>query len=290
MNNFTLLTITLTASLLGNVFRKLYTDKYPSTGKSRHIFNLTSALSCALFLFILNGKLQLSAFTLFLGILFGLLTATQQIFLLKSLQCGPLSYTSLMMSFSTVIPAFSGLLFFGESIVPIQIIGMILMGICMFLSTNFEGDEKEKSIKWIIYCGVTFFTTGFIGLMQKIHQTSVHKEELGAFLITAFIISAIFSGICSLTTGEKAPKIIFRPAPLIIMILCGITAAIVNQLNLYLSGVMDSAVFFPIVNGGTLVLTVISSLIFFKERPTIKQWIGIFLGIVAVILLCNPFN
>ena len=73
------------------------------------------------------------------------------------------------------------------------------------------------------------------------------------------------------------------------MVLCGVFSAINNKFNLYLSGVIDSAVFFPIVNGGGLILTTISAFILFKERCTKKQWGGLFFGILSVVFLCNPF-
>ena len=49
---------------------------------------------------------------------------------------------------------------------------------------------------------------------------------------------------------------------------------------------MKSAIFFPIVNGGGLMLTAISSQIIFKEKLDAQKWLGIIIGIVAVILLC----
>ena len=55
------------------------------------------------------------------------------------------------------------------------------------------------------------------------------------------------------------------------------------------SGVMDTAVFFPIVNGGGLVLTAALAMIVFRERLTRRQWIGMLLGILSVILVCDPF-
>ena len=54
----------------------------------------------------------------------------------------------------------------------------------------------------------------------------------------------------------------------------------------YLSGVIDSVIFFPVVNGGGLVLTTLASLLIFKERLRGKQWIGILLGIASVLCLC----
>ena len=76
---------------------------------------------------------------------------------------------------------------------------------------------------------------------------------------------------------------------LAIMIVSGVCVAVNNKFNLYLSGVMDSAVFFPIVNGGGLVLATLSAVILFKEKLSTKQWIGVILGITSVVFLCNPF-
>ena len=73
------------------------------------------------------------------------------------------------------------------------------------------------------------------------------------------------------------------------MIASGACAAVNNKFNLYLSGVMDSAVFFPIVNGGGLVLTTLAAVLLFKEKLSKKQWIGVVLGIASVVFLCNPF-
>ena len=74
-----------------------------------------------------------------------------------------------------------------------------------------------------------------------------------------------------------------------LMLLVGGGCAVNNKLNLYLSGVLDSAVFFPIVNGGGLVLTTFASSVLFKEKLNTKQWIGLIVGIVSVLFLANPF-
>jgi drug/metabolite transporter (DMT)-like permease len=73
---------------------------------------------------------------------------------------------------------------------------------------------------------------------------------------------------------------------LFLMLVSGVCGAVNNKLNLYLSGVIDSVVFFPVVNGGGLVLTTLASLLIFKERLRTKQWIGILFGIASVLCLC----
>ena len=74
-----------------------------------------------------------------------------------------------------------------------------------------------------------------------------------------------------------------------IMVAGGVCVAVNNKLNLYLSGVMDSAVFFPIVNGGGLVLATLAAVLLFREKLSKKQWIGVAFGIASVVFLCNPF-
>ena len=88
---------------------------------------------------------------------------------------------------------------------------------------------------------------------------------------------------------ESKPHNPNRMLFVVVMVLSGICIAVNHKLNLYLSGAMDSAVFFPIVNGGGLVLTTLSAVLFFKERLSKKQWLGIFCGIASVVFLCNPF-
>lgn len=52
---------------------------------------------------------------------------------------------------------------------------------------------------------------------------------------------------------------------------------------------MDSAVFFPLVNGGGLILTTVSAFIIFREKFSKKQWIGLIVGMLSVAFLCLPF-
>ena len=73
---------------------------------------------------------------------------------------------------------------------------------------------------------------------------------------------------------------------MLVIIFRGICTAANHKLNLFLSGVMDSAVFFPLVNGGGLVLVTLSALIIFRERLSVKQWISVALGIASVLCLC----
>ena len=42
---------------------------------------------------------------------------------------------------------------------------------------------------------------------------------------------------------------------------------------------------FPLINGGTIMLSAVCSGIFFKEKLTVRIWTGIVIGIAAIILI-----
>jgi len=288
--------ISILACTLNSIVKKHYATR-GAGGAMNFIFNSAVSLICALSLFIIGGVPKISGFTLSLGILFGAVTAVQLIFQMRSYELGPLSYTSVIISLSTLIPTLSGYFIWGEEISPVQGIGIALMLACFALSVDFRKSEKRASLTWLFFVIITFLTTGIIGVMQKWHQSSDFREELDGFLIIAFLFSFVFSGTMALVsykrakaeTGEAIPKGAVSPILLLFFITSGICTAANNKLNLYLSGAMDSAVFFPVINGGGLILSALASFLIFKEKISVQKLIGLIIGAVSVILLCDPF-
>ena len=300
MNITVTLILSLAAALIGSIAKKYYTDKAPAGLSGAFVFNAVSSLIAAVILLCWGGFGTLSVFTIVLGVAFGAVTALQGITNISALQVGPMSYTSVIISFSTLISAFSGVMFFGESLGWAQIAGIVLMLASFVLATKSDGDEKKANFRWLFICFIAFIATGGIGVMQKVHQSSAYKDELNAFLIVAFISSAVICAIFATLIKRRESRVVEENERgknskkqvwlmLAIMIASGVCVAVNNKFNLYLSGVMNSAVFFPIVNGGGLVLTTLAALMLFKEKLSIKQWIGVVLGIASVVFLCNPF-
>lgn len=295
MNNYLKFAISLFANLSGGIIKKRINDRYENNFFSYQLYNCIVSLSASVTLFFLCDNFKISLYTIVLALIFGFVTLLQQAANLIALENGPFSYTSVIISFSTLIPAISGRFFWNESIDMIQYLGILLMLICFIFSVDFRKNDRKANFRWLIYSFSAFLFTGLIGVMQKLHQSSVYKDELDAFLIVAFgfsfvcscVLMALFRSKRKLFSSDK--KSILTLMPLVLMLLSGIFAALNNKLNLYLSGVIDSAVFFPIVNGGGLILTSVAAVIIFKERLTIRQWFGLGIGIVSVILLCNPF-
>lgn len=288
------LAISMSAALGNNIGGKIYSKK--SLGKTLMAFRsgAIAPFFSALVLLCWGGIGKVSIFTLLLGILFGTIVATQGVMSLKAVECGPMSYTSVIVSFSTVISALSGVAFFGESISVLQIVGITLMLGSFAFAVEKDKEKKKASLRWLTFCLIAFLCCGGVGVMQKIHQHSVYKEELNAFLVIAFTTSCLLMSALTIYTSKKEKESLFAKTSegkLDIVAICipialGVMSAINHRLNLYLSGVMPSAVFFPIVNGGGLVLTTLSAVLLFKERLGKRQWLGVALGVLSVLCLC----
>ena len=293
INEYLLLAVSVVMMLAYSVARNKFSKTCVKTMTDYHAFNLlSSALSTAVLIGLSGGIRIPSLFTLLTGIIFGLITVFSSIVILQALTIGPISYTTVMITSSMIIPALSGRLFWNEPIYPGQYIGMVLIIISVVFSINKSDNSKSSSVKWLMLSLAAFLLCGLTGIMQKLHQSSSYRSELNEFLIIAFSVSTIVSLGMYLwySQKKKIPKSgsykvtspIFRMG-----VISGVFIALSNQINLYLSGAMDSAIFFPVVNGGGLVLTAIVAIAFLKEKLSRRQWLGLSIGILAILLLCN---
>lgn len=262
--------------LFNNVCKKtLKTD--------RHIYKfntITYAVCIVLFgIAALNGNV--SFFTVFLGLLFGIVTALSNFYKMCALTAGPMHITLLVTTSSMIIPAMSGV-FFGEGFSIFKLILVVVLIAFIYLSFD-KTNNGETNKKWVMLCFFAFLFQGSIGVLQKIHQFSPHKEEVGGFLLVAFICSLIYSRIRAKNTFKELG---FEKKHIILAVICGICTYIMNFLNLKLSGVLPSQLFFPLVNGSAIVLSSLMSVLIFKESLTKKQTTGLAGGILSLILMC----
>ncbi len=296
-----LLAVSLCFGLGNNISRKLYNKTAPSGRQSLWFFNAFMSLVCLVFITLYSidptAEVPLAKIADFswasagMGAVFGILVLVQTYTHMWALEIGPLSYTSVILSLATLISAVSGL-FFGESIDILQYFGMGVMVLCIVFSIDrSKKDDKKSSIKWLIIALVSCVTDGLVGVMQKIHQNSEYKEQNVAFLISAFVFMAIASAVIWLVQRRKA-KEKFKPdgKQTLLAGLCGAFLAVPHVANLFLAGALPSAVFFPIFSTGTLILTLIAAMVFFKDKLTKLQWAGIVLGIISSLLVSGTVS
>ncbi len=297
MNNYFILAVSVFFDLLAcGILRNSFCKNRVKSNSDLHVFNILSSVVTLAVMFIayaIAGMLCVpSFFTVGIGLIYGVATALCAIFNMKALECGPLSYTKVIICCAMVIPALSGTVFFNETIGFVQYIGIALMLLSFILAVEKDKDGGKANIKWFVYSVLAFLFNGSLGVFQKLHQTSEYKDEIGMYQLAAFTVSALLSLVLLLiyrkketigvTLFERGKILSF----LIITLVCGCGIAFCNHFNMYLSGVMPAIVVFPVLNGGTMILTTASGLIIWKERLSPKQIVGLAAGILAILLLC----
>ena len=289
--NVVLFIITLICAVASSNYKAYYVKKTMKFESEQYSFNTGASLICAFVLFALNGfNMSLSWYSFLMGAAFGVLTMVNALVNAKAIKIGPLGYTTVIMSLSTAITALSGAIFWDEVLSVFKVIGIILMLVCFVFAVDLEDSkEKKANINWFILCVFCLLTCAAIGLMQKVHQTSEYKNELMPFLVVAFLVSAAISYAGYLVQKKKESQIEIQESKKqkcfyfgLALLICGVGVAGNNALNLYLSGAMDTAIFFPIANGVPLLSALIVSFVLFKEKLKRKQMIGLIIGLIAI--------
>ena len=68
------------------------------------------------------------------------------------------------------------------------------------------------------------------------------------------------------------------------MVLCGAANGFVNLLVMVASAQMNKSVLFPLISAGGIVLTWLISAIIYREKLSVRQNIGMLLGVLSIVL------
>lgn len=276
-----LIITSISSMVLQNGLFNYVTKKRLNSNSSILSFNFFTYIVCIITFGIIMLTGTISLYTVILGLLFGVVTFLSNTYKLFALTKGPMHLTLLFTTSSMIIPSLSGV-FFGEGFSPYKL--AVIAVLLVFLYLSFEKNNSTKiGGKWFFFCLLAFLFQGAIGILQKVHQSSTYKDETAGFLFIAFICASIFSILRNkgkIDSSIKSKKIIF------ICLICGACTFAMNFINLKLSGMLPSQLFFPLVNGSSIVLSSIMSVVLFKEHLTIKQTIGLIGGILSLIAIC----
>ena len=280
-------------------FSKAYFSKRITNNmKDYNLFNFIVSVICAFVIFCLGSfDTKISFYTFVLALIFGIITMIYSILYSIAVNIGTFSYTTMINSSSTMITALSGYFFWGERLTIAKIVGVIMMFVCYVLSKNKDECKEKLNAKWFVVCIFMALTLSVLGLCQKTHQESVYKQEYTMFLVVSFMVSAVISfvmyfvashnvGFYGFENKNAIPKKKFVITIVSIFVVNAVFLGFNNGINLYLTGVVDSAVFFPITSGAGIMLNLLASLIFFKEKLSVRQWVGLAFGATSVMLLC----
>ena len=150
------------------------------------------------------------------------------------------------------------------------------------MNSIFSNKSIKGSRDFYLY---NLIVSGAVGVVQKTHQSSIHKGEKFSFLCVTFFIMCIFSLIMYLMSKKHNEDLKINLKTIFFCGAIGIFTAFNHAANLYLSGKLDSMFFFPVFNGAFTVVCFVISILLLKEKLNLSQKLSFVLGIVGIILL-----
>ncbi len=260
--------------------------------KSSLSFTIGTYAVIATYMFIANGfKLQITRFSLMMAFINSVNALICTYATISSLKVANLSlYSVFMMSGPVVISALVGFFFFKEKITLGVIVGILLIGVSLYLSIDRSQKGSKGAIKYYFLC---FFSNGLSGTIGKIHQdNTAHNIPSNDYLIlcalTAIVISIVL--LLVITRGKNSFSRFKSLKNVGAMAGYAAFNGIAELLSLITLAALPVSLQQPLVTGGVLTFSFIISAIR-REKLTLKNTISFIFALLATIcisLLTKP--
>ena len=203
-----------------------------------------------------------------------------------STQKAGIAVTTVSNKMSVVIPILFSILYYSEPLSGLKIVGISVAVISVFLSV-FKKRTKDFTAQQIYLPAILFLGIGLLDILLKYSQQDLLADgEIPLFTAASFTFAAIIGIITSIINKSKLHDFLNLRT-----LLTGLVLGIVNFGSMYFlilaleySGT-DSSIVYAFNNIGIIALSVIVAPLFFKEKITVVNWIGISLAFVAIVIL-----
>jgi drug/metabolite transporter (DMT)-like permease len=193
---------------------------------------------------------------------------------------------TLMQKMSIVLSVSFALIYFGESLGGLKVLGLVLalLSIVLYNTQSAKNLERQVGLVFLIPI-LTWVISGLIEIGLLFTQKSgLIQGQDASFVSHIFLFAGclgflwmLFSGKIHLLRDKQS-------------LLGGIYLGVPNFFSMYflvllLDSEWDGSVILPINNIGILVLSSVSALLIFRETNSKLQWLGILLAVIAILTL-----
>ncbi len=202
-----------------------------------------------------------------------------------------LSVASVSGRMAVVIPIVFGVFLYHENVTAIKVIGIVLALIAVYLTSVKKNNEKVGKSS-LFFPALLFLGSGAIDTLLKymeVHHVSPENVSIFSASIfgIAFILGVTYLVFQIITKNEKIKTR---------NIIGGIVLGIPNYFSiefliraLKIEG-FDSAMLFTINNVSIVLLSTLFGLFLFKEKLEYRNWIGIIIAVVSILLITKYGN
>lgn len=249
------------------------------------IFAAISVITGILFFRVLP-----SASTVLFAILFGAVNYVYQASYCTAFHAGPVSLTSIICNFNMIVIVPFGALVFKEEIGLFQWIGFALVAAAMILlNRSNETNGKKANVKWLFLALLTMVTSGFTGILQSAYGKYFPSDEKDSFIVIGYVVASLLSFATACLMKRKTKQSFFKIDPRFLggIAIIGAVLGLYNILIIEVQarGYFSSSVLFPVLSVLNFIMTLTASILFLKEKIKFRQWIGVVVGTIAVVLM-----
>lgn len=294
---------TIAASCAQSAFTKQNTRKGDGSAESAGTFNLFKAVAVfAVLLLIFLFDHSWNVATIGWGAAYGVLLTVSMVTGYCALKTGPMALTSMIVSFSLLIPYAYGIIFLGEKPKLVQVagLGMFILALVLInwnqlhvkgvahskngVHENEGAAQPQKATgRWALFTALTLTANGFCSIVQKGHQNIYPGMYTSWFMAVAGLTACILflvRFVCQRNKVQLKAKSAMKYG-----VLGGISNGIANLILLVLAATENASILYPVVSAGTMLSVFVTGRIVFKEKMSPMQTAGFVVGLMAIVLL-----
>jgi drug/metabolite transporter (DMT)-like permease len=198
------------------------------------------------------------------------------------------SAASVANKMSVAIPVVIAFLVYGDSITWLKITGIVLALLSVvFVSASDKKLADGKKPNYLLPAAVFIGSGAIDALVNYVQKKVVHNDVETACMVGLFFFAAGSYGLLGFLLFYKDKKNLDLKKTL----LAGIILGTPNYFSIYFvmraisADFIQSSVLYPIVNVGVVLGSTLIAFLFFSEKLSAKNWIGIILSVSAIALI-----
>ncbi len=278
-----------------SLFTRLYSASYagPDAGKATSVFSVCYGVFIAAASFLLGGMTFAPSWqTVLLGLLNAGMLILYNTSIIEAGNRGSYSFLMVASMFGGIlVPMAIGLIFLGETLSGLQIVAVLMMLVSLVLmnvrSISFKGASKS----YYLWCIALFFANGLYGAINNLQTQVMDGAQRTEMLTILYLCSALAVIITECVKGQGKQLLsgfkMGKKSVLFMVITC-LSATAAANLLLYILTLMSSSVLYTIDSGAVLVVSILYSLILFKEKPTWEVVLGMAIAVASIVLINIP--
>ena len=263
------------------------------TLKGTSYINLLRMILCIIIGFVVVATenvfgLAIDTSTLLITLLSGLSTALFVLSWIFSVRNGAYVMLDVFLMLGVGVTLAMCKVFFHDSIAPKQYVGLLMLIVAACLLCSYSSAIKSrftvKSFALLLGCGVA---NGLTDFSQKAYVHLTPEGSVGVFNFYTYIFAALTLLVFFLISGkiENTPNDGKTKKAMIAVLVMSVCLFANSYFKILAAKFIAPAVLYPLSTGAALILSVLMSVLFFKEKATPKCIIGVLIAFSALIIM-----